>query len=300
MTFDSLFHRNSFVPRLTPILCLLCFASFLGLNIGGENMTWAQSKIYGYLPTISVWQGEPWSLITSTFVHFQIMHILFNVMWLWSMGNIFEDEFGTLKWAIFFVAAAWVSSALQLLSSGDIGIGMSGVVYALIGFGWVARRKHPAFLAIMTQQNIIISVIWLVGCIVATQLHLLNIGNGAHVAGLAFGAAVAGLLVAKWKPLLSGAGLVALVIAAVVPLFWCPLSSDWTGIQALNADKRHDYTTALYWYNRTVALDPTPTSSWALHNMLIIYGEQKDTANYAKALSQLRAKDAKDAKQFEE
>jgi len=229
--FDSLFHKNSFLPRLTPILCLLCIASFIGLNLAGPHATWEQVRIYGYLPTISVWTGAPWSLISSTFAHMEIWHVLFNVMWLWTLGNAFEDEFGSLKWAAFFLGAAWVSSALQLLGSGDTGIGMSGVGYALFGFGWVARRKYPVFRHILTQQNIIIFLVWGVGCIIATQLGLASIGNWAHAAGLAFGAAVAGALVEKWKPILSGAGLALLAIASVVPLFWCPQSQEWRALQ---------------------------------------------------------------------
>lgn len=254
MNFDNLFHKNSFFPRLTPILCLLCIASFIGLNlIGGDSIPYAQSKVFGLLPTRSVWTGAPWSLVSSTFVHLEFIHLLFNVMWLWTLGNAFEDRFGSLKWAAFFLSAAWVSSALQLLGSGDIGIGMSGVVYALFGFGWIARRRVPEFAAILNQQTLIIALVWLVGCVVATQLGLANIGNWAHGAGLAFGAAVAGLLVEKWKPLLSGLGLVVVVAASLVPLGWCPQSNEWMVLQASRAQDRGDLKTAMYWYERLAA-----------------------------------------------
>ena len=182
MNFDIFFHRNSFLPRLTPILCLLCIASFLGLNLAGDNMTYEQSKVFGLYPPNSVWTGAPWSLLTSTFAHQQVMHLLFNVMWLWTLGNVFENEFGSLRWAVFFLVSAWVSSSLQLFSMGDAGIGMSGVGYALFGFGWVARRRFSSFAAILTRENVIIFLVWMVGCIVVTAVGAANIGNGAHVA----------------------------------------------------------------------------------------------------------------------
>lgn len=299
MNFDSLFHRNSFLPRLTPILCALCVASFLGLNLGGANMTWAQSRIFGYLPDVSVWTGAPWSLISSTFVHLEIMHILFNVMLLWSLGNIFENEFGSLRFAAFFLGAAWVSSALQLLSSGGMGIGMSGVGYALFGFGWLARRRFPAFAAILTQQNVIIFLVWLVGCWVATEFGTAHIANGAHLAGLLFGAAVAGgcFIPQKLQRALSGLGVLVLVAASFVPLFWCPLSSDWTGLQAKRAQDHKDLKTASYWYERTIARDPDAT--WALHNLAVIYLEQYDRPNFNRILKQLSAKDPDDAHHFD-
>lgn len=298
MNFDFFFHRNSLVPRLTPILCALCIASFIGLNLLGEHATWDKSRVFGYFSPDSVWTGAPYSLVASTFAHIQFMHLLFNVMWLWTLGNVFESEFGSLRWAAFFLACAWVSSALQLLSVGDAGIGMSGVGYALFGFGWVARRRFPAFAAILTQQNVIIFVVWMVGCIVATQIGAANIGNGAHVAGLLFGAAVAGLcfIPKKAERALAGAGALLLVAASFVPLAWCPTSGDWTGLQASRADKRGDFKTALYWYDRTVARDPD--SSWALHNMALIYARQHDRAGFDRALSRLSAKDKEDAQQL--
>lgn len=299
MNIDSLFHPNSFLPRLNPILCALCVASFLGLNMGGDNMTWDHAKIFGYLPPNSVWTGQPWSLISSTFVHFQVMHVLFNVLWLWVLGNVFEDNLGSLGWGAFFLLAAWTTSALQLLSGGDAGIGMSGVVYALFGFGWIARRRIPAFAIILNQQTMIIALVWLVACIFTTAAGITNIGNVAHLSGLAFGAAVAGVwfVTQKIRRALSGVGAAVLFAAAFVPLFWCPTSGDWTGIQAEKADKRHDYTTALYWYKRTASLDSD--SSWALGQMARIYSQQGDLKNLNQTLQNL-GEQQKKAEQAEE
>ncbi len=262
-------------------------------------MTYEQSKVFGLYPPNSVWTGAPWSLITSTFAHQQVMHLLFNVMWLWTLGNVFENEFGSLRWAAFFLASAWVSSALQLFSMGDAGIGMSGVGYALFGFGWVARRRFSSFAAILTRENVIIFLVWMVGCIVVTAVGAANIGNGAHVAGLAFGAAVAGLCFVpqKLKRLGAALGALALVAASFVPLVWCPTSSDWTGLQASRAQKIGDSKTASYWYERTVSLDPGAT--WALHNLALIYAGQNDRKNFDRTLKQLRAQDGDDANKLE-
>jgi GlpG protein len=233
MNFDALFHRDSLWPKLTPIACSICVLVFIGLAMLGDNPTYEQESRWGYYPDIDIWQGKPWALITSVFVHLQILHFAFNVYWLWILGNCLEEEVGPGRWLAFFLGAAWVSSSLQLLTSGDQGIGMSGVGYALFGFGWVARHRMPAFKAILSDQNIMFFMLWLVGCMVATALNIMSVGNAAHVAGLAFGAAVAGVFVLRWRLPLAVTGLVLLLGVSIVPLFWSPLSPDWRALQGI-------------------------------------------------------------------
>lgn len=294
---DFLFHRNSLVPRLTVGACALCATVFIGLQLGGGNSTWAQSARWGYYPASAVWEGQPWALLTSVFVHLEIWHIAFNLYWLWILGNALEDAIGIWKWLLFFLGAAWVSSALQLLVSGNMGIGMSGVGYALFGFGWVARRQMPEFARLLDDRTVTTFVIWLVGCAVATQLGWANIANIAHGAGLAFGAAVAAIWMLPRQKLVSTAGLSMLLALSIVPLFWCPLSSEWTGLQAERAHDKRDFATALFWYERSLARGGD--ESWALSNMATIYGYQSNAKAYAQTLSHLRRVDSKAATEVE-
>jgi membrane associated rhomboid family serine protease len=294
---DALFHRNSIVPRFTIIACLICIVVFIGLHSGGDLESWEHLSRWGYFPAISVWTGKPWSLITSVFVHIEIWHIAFNLYWLWILGNCLEDAIGPWKWLAFFLGSAWVSSALQLWVDGDAGIGMSGVGYALFGFGWVARRKIVRFGEILDDHAVKTFVIWMVGCAIATQFGWINVANVAHGAGLLFGAAVAGVWVTKWKMPLSAVGLAALMAASFVPLVWCPLSSDWTSHQALEAQKKKDYPTALYWYQRTI--DRDGDASWALTNMAAIYSFQGNTKAATETLAKLGELDGATADELE-
>src|SRR5687768_9461977 len=132
--------KDDAAPLLTPVACGLCIIAFLGLNFQVADTSWASLSRWGYLPDRAIWEGAPWALVTSVFVHLEIWHIGFNVYWLWILGSCLERNIGSLRWLLFFIAAAWVSSAAELLFTGNSGIGMSGVGYALFGFGWVARK----------------------------------------------------------------------------------------------------------------------------------------------------------------
>ena len=46
---------------------------------------------------------RPWTLITYMFLHFDFLHILFNVLWLFWMGRIFLDYFSESKLVILYL-----------------------------------------------------------------------------------------------------------------------------------------------------------------------------------------------------
>lgn len=296
MRFESLFRSKLYAAPLTASACAYCVLVFLALNLSGDK-SYAFSEHWGYFPDRAIWEGQPWALLTSVFVHLEIWHIAFNLYWLWILGGILEESIGSLRFALFFVGAAWVSSAGELLLGGDLGIGMSGVGYALFGFGWVARRKMAGFKAILNDQTVNVFLVWLVFCIVLTKFGVMQVANWAHLFGLLFGASVGGLFVLKWRQWLCAVGLMVLLGGSVVPLKWCPLSPEWTSLQAMAARSSSNEKQAIYWYRRTISLGGD--KSWAWANLAIIYALRGDKAEYAAALRELRDVDSKSADEIE-
>ena len=88
-----------------------------------------------------------------------------------------------------------------------------------------------------------------------------------------------------------------MVSAAFVPLFWFHLSPFWTAEQASRAHQQGDYPTAIYWYHRSLRRGQDP--AWAWYNLAEIYGYQKNSPEYARALRQLRKVDEKGAREVE-
>ncbi|MDQ7780451.1 MAG: rhomboid family intramembrane serine protease, partial [Planctomycetota bacterium] len=275
-------------PWVSRIAVALCVAVFLGFF----SPTWQTASksmvAYGLLPERSVWEGSYWTLFTSVFVHFQIWHVLFNVYWLWMLGSRMEEAVGSWRFLAFFVCAAFVSSALQLAASGDIGVGASGVVYAIFGFMWVGRRRFHSFQGIVDDRTAMVFLVWLVGCVVLTMLNVWRVGNAAHVSGLLFGAAVAGHFVVRYKPPLALVAAVTLVVLSIVPLFWCPWSVQWFAYRAYKAHVARDHRRALDLYTRAIALDPE--NAWAYHNRGLVFqalgmeGNAKSDMEKAQAL----------------
>lgn len=156
-------------------------------------------------------QGQVWRLVTPIFIHFSVMHIVFNMWVLYVFGSQFEDRRGTRRFALFVLLVAVISNVGQYLFSHWFshnpvaagGGGMSGVNYGLFGYIWIKSRFQPAMGFRLSMFNVLIMFAWLFLGIFreagADSLTFIptNIGNAAH--GIGF---VVGVLVA-YAPLLN-------------------------------------------------------------------------------------------------
>jgi GlpG protein len=135
--------------------------------------------------------GQYWRLVTPVFLHFGWLHIVFNSLWLWELGSKVERVMGQLNMALLFLVIALVSNVGQYVFGGP-GIfgGMSGVVYGLLGFAWVAPLLQPHWPIQPAPAIMLFMVGWLVVCMVGL-VEVLGFGaiaNAAHLGGLLCGA----------------------------------------------------------------------------------------------------------------
>ncbi len=140
------------------------------------------------------WQ-QPWRLVSSALPHGGIIHLLFNVYWLWILGTTIEDVFGhALTLALVVVFAAGSAAGEYALFRG--GIGLSGVVYGLVGMVYVLSRRDRRFMNAIDQNTALMFVGWFFLCIVLTVTKVWAIANVAHGVGAVLGV-LAGLALAR-------------------------------------------------------------------------------------------------------
>lgn len=128
--------------------------------------------------------GQVWRLITPIFMHFGWIHLIFNMMWLADLGSMVERSKGTWFLALLVLVTAVLSNLGQYLVSSPYFGGMSGVVYALLGYVWMLGRYDPSKGMALHQSTVTMMLVWFVLCFTGV---LGSIANTAHAVGLALG-----------------------------------------------------------------------------------------------------------------
>lgn len=175
--------------RGTLVLIALCLAVAVLSRLGSNQLVFRSLAIdsgaTGLAGTFDdVLKGQLWRLFTPVLLHFSILHIAFNLMWLLSLGGSIERAQGTRFLLIFVGLTGICSNCVQYVVQGPYFGGMSGVVYALFGYVWMCSRYHPASPYRIDGQSVALMLLWLG----AGFTGLVGpIANGAHLSGLVAG-----------------------------------------------------------------------------------------------------------------
>lgn len=139
-------------------------------------------------------RGEIWRLFTPSLLHAGLLHILFNMAWLWILGRQIEDRLGKLKMVVMVFIVGIVANIAQYLMGGPVFLGFSGVVVGMVGFIWM-RQKVAPWEGYPLQRSTIIFIVVFVGAmfileVVSMSLQFFrvielsaNIANTAHIVG---------------------------------------------------------------------------------------------------------------------
>src|SRR5579872_5430476 len=120
-------------PVLTLMLCglsvLLTAADLLSQGDRTSQDTPLYRIAHMAAPSVTaVWDGHYAALLTSVFIHANLIHLGFNMIWLFRLGSVLEETLNPLYYALFIVASAVISSGAEVAASSTTGVGLSGVV----------------------------------------------------------------------------------------------------------------------------------------------------------------------------
>jgi len=138
--------------------------------------------------------GEIWRLLSPVFLHWGVMHILFNGLWIWELGRRIEVFSGRLNFLILFLVSGIAGNYLEFLVSATNGFGgLSGVVYGFVGYLWLwSRNSDSPVIRVPPGIYGAMLVFLLLGFSGVFDLIVGGqIANWAHLGGLIGGVAVA-------------------------------------------------------------------------------------------------------------
>jgi GlpG protein len=158
---------------------LVQFLSITRYSIQGHTVRWEAG-----FPEIR--QGQIWRLFTPMFVHFGLLHILFNMLWLRDLGSMIEARKSTWLLLVLVLVIAAVSNVAQYVHKGPSFGGMSGVVYGLLGYIWMQGKFKPSSGLSLHTQTVTMMIIWFFLCLSGMMGP---IANTAHAVGAVVGIA---------------------------------------------------------------------------------------------------------------
>src|SRR5437868_4552242 len=155
--FPEIPHTRAIITWTVAALCVLFTALYhMGRYIAGTPLEMVPR--YLVLPPPAIWSGNWSTLFTGVFVHATAgngipWHLIFNMLYFVLLGRILEATLTPVRWLLFFVVSAIVSSGVELAFSSQTAIGASGVVYAMFGLMWAGRYEHPIWAAVATPKT---------------------------------------------------------------------------------------------------------------------------------------------------
>lgn len=136
---------------------------------------------------IDIRSGEVWRLVTPIFSHLGVIHLLFNMMWLYQLGSQIESIKGKTFYIVLILVLAVFSGLVQaLIERYPFFGGMSGVVYGVFGYIWMRVKYWPSDGFTLNRNTVAILLIWFVICFAPGT----RVANGGHAGGLLMGVAI--------------------------------------------------------------------------------------------------------------
>ena len=192
---------------------VLCYMTALGPSIKGTDPTLARVRTpgggVGYVEiekgrpgycemiTTKVLHGQVWRLVTSQYLHAGQMHLIFNMIGLYFLGQALQRVWGNKKFFVIYTIAG-ICGNLALMLAGIIGwidptmpaVGASGCILGLLGAAAVLFPHAEVLVYFLFPIKIRTAAIIFAGMYaynVYARGHNFG-GDLCHIAGLAFGA----------------------------------------------------------------------------------------------------------------
>lgn len=176
---------------------------WFGQKINSSNLYEVLLLLLGALQGQLVVSGEWWRIVTSTFLHANLLHLAFNMWSLWKIGQIVYEYYGGKSLFSFYMISGIAGSIISVIFiPSSFSVGASGAVFGLVGVlvaGSMRNNTYGISLPFSPGDVLPIAIYaFLIGLVPGSSVN-----NWAHLGGF-----VAGLLLGQmigheyttWRP----------------------------------------------------------------------------------------------------
>lgn len=176
----SLKSSNIVLTLLFIIANLLMLTATYGTGgIDTENML----RMGAMERTLVFGEGQYYRLISSMFLHYGVMHIMSNMLFLYVFGSSIERYYGKLKYFVIYIGSGIFAGLSFCLFSNGAGAGASGAVFGLTGAMLAcSKRLKRAVDGKDSYFMILFAIISICAGFMSDE-----VANSAHIGGFVFG-----------------------------------------------------------------------------------------------------------------
>jgi membrane associated rhomboid family serine protease len=178
-------------PQLTYAIIainVVIFVAQIATGAGGFDATAGRVFRDGALFGPSVAAGDWWRIVCSGFLHAGLLHIAFNMYFVYILGSMLEPAIGKLRFGVLYIVSLLGGSlGALLLSFNEVTVGASGAAFGLLAAGIIFMRSR----GINPMES---GLVMLLVLNLGITFLLPGISVGGHVGGLITGGVAAFLL----------------------------------------------------------------------------------------------------------
>ena len=181
--------NSSYFYIIALAIFLTLFTNF-GLNNFLEPLLFIKTNLNSSFENTYLINNEWWRLITPTFLHFSMTHLVFNCLWIYILGQRIEKLDGLSVFLFIFILTGILSNAGQFFWTQQYLFGgLSGAVYGLLGYCFIIELDGRHGRYGLPEALYLFMFIWLlVGFTgVLSFFGFGNVANTAHLVGMIAG-----------------------------------------------------------------------------------------------------------------
>ena len=183
-------------PIITYILIALNILVFLAMYLIGNGSYDINTLLdFGANYAEYVKAGEYYRLLTSSFLHIGLLHLIFNMYALYIIGPQIESFYGKTKYLIIYLFSAIMGSLFSCLFTKSISAGASGAIFGLFGALIYFGYHYRVYLGNVIRSQII--PLLLINFSLGFLLSGIDVS--AHIGGFIGGLLISSVLGIKYK-----------------------------------------------------------------------------------------------------
>lgn len=197
--------------KVTSGLMIINIIIFVIMTLNGGSESIENLIKFGANSKSLVANGQRWRLFTASFIHIGFFHILFNMYFLNSLGPLFENIFGSVRFLIIYLIAGVFGNLLSFAfgSPYTVSAGASTSLYGMLGLaiGLMVTYKNDEIVRSFGASFISVVVINIIYSLIAP-----GVGIYGHLGGFIAGFLLAGIFPIWGRDIATSRRIISLII----------------------------------------------------------------------------------------